>query len=364
MPLSENYPSNRAPRLRVLANGQYLIGAYGAEIRSNDHFSADCFVAVLALGADSWANASFWSSEANVHIDIQISLNGGSDFTSLIQGLVDAVSLDHVNGVLRVSGRDFTAALIEAKTQETFSNRTSSEIATIFAGRHGLSACVTPTNTPIGRFYENDYESLTLSRFSNSTTEWDFLVSLARLENYEVFVSGRDLCFQPLSQPCATTRIMRPTDMTELRLERALTLARGIQVTVQSWNSLRQMSFSEKVERTTAANSLADGNGTTTSAQQYVLIHPNLTPDKAAAIAQQRLSELSRHERTIEFSMPGELELAPRDALQLDGTETDFDQVYYVASVERVFRLRTGFTQNVRASNSSPSTDVASGSAV
>jgi hypothetical protein len=86
-------------------------------------------------------------------------------------------------------------------------------------------------------------------------------------------------------------------------------------------------------------------------------MRPNLTPDKALAVAQQRLSELSRHERVIEFSMPGELALTPRSTIQLDGTGTDFDQAYYIDSIERTFRPQTGFIERVRASNSSPRTN-------
>src|SRR6202050_653272 len=236
--LNEPRPLYRAPRLRLLANGQALTGAYEAEVTSNNHFSADRFDAVLALGADPWADACFWSSESNVLIDIQLGLDGGASFTSLIQGLVDSVSIDPISGVVRIGGRDFTAALIEAQTHEAFSNRTSSEIATIFARRHGLASSVVPTSTPVGRFYQSDHESLTLDRFSGATTEWDLLVYLARQENYDAFVTGSNLSFRPTAQISTINQVLCPADMTELKLERALTLARDIQVTVRSWNSL------------------------------------------------------------------------------------------------------------------------------
>jgi phage protein D len=355
--LNEPPPSYRAPRLCLLANGQILTGAYEAEVASNNHFSADRFDAVIALGPDPWADACFWSSEPGVLIDIQLGLDGGASFTSLIQGFADKVSIDPVGGVVRVSGRDFTAALIGAQTQEAFSNRTSSEIATIFAQRHGLVPCVVPTSTPVGRFYQSDHESLTLDRFSGATTEWDLLVYLARQESYDAFVTGTDLCFQPAAQISTIDQVLYPADMMELRLERALTLARDIQVTVQSWNSLQQMAFTESVSSTISGSSSSGSSSSARSAQQYVIMRPNLTPDKALAVAQQRLSELSRHERVIEFSMPGELALTPRSTIQLDGTGTDFDQAYYIDSIERTFRPQTGFIERVRASNSSPRTN-------
>lgn len=352
--LNEHQPPYRAPRLRLLVNDQELTGAYEAEVNSNNHYGADRFGAVLALGPDSWADAGFWSSESNIPIDVQFSLDGGASFTSVIQGLVDMVSINPVNGAVHISGRDFTAALIEAHVQEAFANRTSSEIATIFAQRHGLVPRVTATSAPVGRFYQGDHESLMLDRFSEATTEWDLLTYLARQENYDSFISGSNLCFQPAAPETTIDQVLYLADMTELKLARALTLARDIQVTVRSWNSLQQTAFAECVGSTISRAS-PDGFGNSTNAtQQYVVIRPNLTPDKALAVAQQHLSELSRHERIIEFSMPAELVLTPRSRILLDGTNTDFDQAYYIDSIERVFRPQTGFVQRVRASGSSP----------
>jgi phage protein D len=350
---NEPPPAYRSPRLRFLANGQVLAGAYQVEIVSNNHFSGDRFEAVVVLGPDPWATACFWSSQVDIVVDIQLGLDGGASFTSLIQGFVDKVSIDPVGGIVRVSGRDFTAALIGARTQETFSNRTSSEIAEIFAQRHGLTPCVVPTSTPIGRFYQSDHESVTLDRFCGAVTEWDLLVYLARQESYDAFVIGGNLYFQPTAQVSTVNQVLYPSDMMELRLERMLTLAREIQVTVKSWNSLQQIAFSESASGTV----ISDTGPSTSLTQHYTVVRPNLTPDKALALAQQRLFELSRHERVIDFSMPGELALTPRSMIMLDGTGTEFDQVYFIDSIERTFRPQTGFVQRVRACNSSPRTE-------
>ena len=355
--LNEPLPSYRTPRLRVLANGQLVTGAYASEITSNNHYSADHFSTVVALGADPYANADFWSSESDILIDIQLSLSGDTGFVSLLQGYVDTVSINPSGEVAHISGRDFTAALIEARTQEAFSNRTSSEIATIFASRHSLTPHVIQTYTPVGRFYQSDYEILTLSRFSKATTEWDFLVSLARHENYDVFVNGTNLYFQPSTGISSIDKVVYPTDLIELTLERALTLSRGIQVTVQSWNSLKQNSLTECVASTVSGDSSGSSGTSTRPNQQYVAIRPNLTPDKALAMARQCISEVSRHERVIELTMPGDLVLTPRSVIALDGTRTDFDQAYYIDSIERTFRPKTGFVQHIRAYNSSPRTE-------
>ena len=53
----------RAPRLRVIANGQVIAGAMEAEVVSNNYYAADRFSASVALSIDQWAEASFWASE-------------------------------------------------------------------------------------------------------------------------------------------------------------------------------------------------------------------------------------------------------------------------------------------------------------
>ena len=114
MLLSNPRSDLRAPRLRVIANGQVIAGAMEAEVVSNNYFAADRFSASVALGIDQWAEASFWASEPDILLDVQFSLDGGASFTSLVQGAVDRVSLDPTFRLVYLDGRDLTASLIEA----------------------------------------------------------------------------------------------------------------------------------------------------------------------------------------------------------------------------------------------------------
>ena len=69
------------------------------------------------------------------------------------------------------------------------------------------------------------------------------------------------------------------------------------------------------------------------------------------ALATQTLSDLSRHERVITVTMPGEVDLAPRSLVLLQGTGTDFDQTYAIDEITRRVSARDGFMQTVRAVN-------------
>jgi phage protein D len=348
-------PQSRTPRLRLLVNGRQVDGVLEAEVVSNSYYSADCFRTSIALGADSWANGCYWSSVTGVTVNLQFSLDGNGPCETAIEGFADRIALDVVGGSVQLSGRDFTASLIEAPIQETFSNRTASEIATIFALRHGLLPLVYPTTQPVGRFYQGDHESITLDRFSRSATEWDVLVYLARQEGFDVFVQGRALYFRPAPDLSACDLVLRPADLTSLHLARSLNLARTIQVTVRSWNSLQQSAFSETMIGSLESTPEAIDQ----TPLEYTVVRPNLTPEMALSMASQHLHEITRHERIVDFTMPGELSLTPRSTVLLDGTNSAFDQRYFVDRIERRLDLRSGFTQRVRACNSSPRLETA-----
>ncbi len=343
-----------APRLRLLANGQEIAGPVEAEVLSNNHYAADRFSAVIAAGADPFIGVGFWAAEPDIILEVQFSIDAGESFVSLIQGAIDNVAIDPANGLVHLDGRDLTAALIEARTQETFANRTASEIATLLAARHNLSASVTATSTPVGRYYQNEHDSITLDQFSRATTEWDLLVFLARQEGFDVFVEGTALHFQPAGPPAAAAVAVRPTDVISLRLERSLTLARDIEVVVKSWNSREGSAFVQRARATRRVG--GKGTGEAAPVQRYVFVRPNLTPDAALKLAQQKLAELTRHERVIDVVMAGDLVLTPRSTVMLVGTGCDFDQLYYVDTIERRLRYDGGFTQRVRAKNTSPRT--------
>ncbi len=324
----------RAPRLSVLVNGVPLLGAIEASVSSTGFFSADWFRVRAALAGDAFV----WAAETKVFVDVRMALSPLGPFVGMVQGNADLVEIDPIAGTLLLEGRDLSAGLIEARTQETFANRTSSEIATILAGRHGLAANVWPTATPAGRYWELEHDSLTLNVAGRATTEWDLLVSLARREAFDLWVSGTTLNFVPRDDG-AVPAVVPMASVESLRLERALTFAGDIIVTVKSWHS-RAGEVCVRTARTARGAA---------SSRAYVYVVPNLTPDAAQTYADNALAELTRHELVASIEMPGELLLSPRMPILLQGTGTIFDTVLRVDEVERRLHATRGFTQLVRA---------------
>ncbi len=331
----------RTPRLLVLANGIPMVAPIEACVTSTGFFGADRFRVRAALVGD----AAVWAGTPSLFIDVQMALSPLGGFVSLVQGQADCVSLDPLRGTLSIEGRDLSAALMQARTQETFANRTSSDIAAILAGRHGLVANVQPTATPVGRYWELEHDRLTLNAAGRSTTEWDLLVTLAQHEAFDVWVSGTTLNFQPpdtLTPPAllsAAATPFGPANVTALRLDRELTFAGDIVVTVKSWHS----------RAGTACVQTARTQRGAASSQSYVFVMPNLTPDAALLFAQNKLAELTAHELVVTAEMPGEFALWPRAQVQLVGTGTIFDTVLRIDEVERRLHATHGFSQRVRA---------------
>ena len=330
--------SLRRPQLQVLANSAVLGGVLEASVSSNSHYAANRFRLRAALSSIDPEILSV----ANLQIEIAIGVDAG--FSSLIVGLADNIDIDAVHGTVEIEGRDFCAGLIEARIQQTFSNQTSSEIALGLAQGQGLVADVARTTTPVGRYYQSEHDQVALDQFCRATTQWDLLVFLAQHEGFDVWVSGSTLHFQPAVVPSVSQTIL-PADCISLRMQRALTLASDIEVVVKSWNSRQQNAFVQVARRS------GYGTGSSRTTQRYVYVRPNLLAAQAQQLAQRILSDLSRHERVVQLTMPGELMLGPRSMVAIEGTGTDFDQVYQVAEIERELSVERGFVQQVKVKN-------------
>jgi phage protein D len=312
----------------VQLNGLALPGVLGADIYSNNHFAADRFQIRLAAQV---------APELALHIpdqriDVQLSVDGLSQ--DMISGSIDAVSLDPIGGVVSIEGRDLSASLIEAQINETFPNRTSSEIAQLLAARHNLGSLVTPTTTPVGRYYQSEHDRVTLGQFAKTTTEWDLLAFLAAQESFDLYMDGDTLYFGPPAVDVAI--VLQTADCIGLEMQHCLPLARPMQLTVKSWSS------KSAVANIGTASSAGSGN-----VWLRELTRPNLSPDDAQKLAQRSLNDLKRHEWIVNVTMPGELALTARSQVSIIGTGTLWDRSYSISKVTRHLDTERGFTQRL-----------------
>lgn len=362
MPLSE-LGQARSVYLKLLLNDAEVAGVMEAEIGTSDHQIAGWFRVTIALGADAMVTAASLSLLTQALAEIRVGLAAAglppaaALWQTLITGTVDTMAIDMALGTAHLTGRDFSALFIDTLTAESFANRTASEIAQTLAVRHGLDPVVTTTETPAGRYYQDGHDLFSLYQSNAAVTEWDLLNALAEAEGFDLFVQNKSLFFAPpLEQARPALWQWQPgglagTTMSTLRLERSLALARDIVVTVQSWNSREARMVTQTVRASALGTVHRARANAASNAATYVLIRPNLSAEQAMTLATNTLADLSRHERVILATMPGELDLAPRSLVTLTGTETDFDQTYVVDEIVRSISLNAGFTQMVRCVN-------------
>jgi len=319
----------RAPRAQVLADGSALAGVLAVDVFANNHLAADRFRVRLAARVADMAGLQ----APGLRLDVQVGF--GDRWASLV------VSFDPIRGVLEIEGRDLSSGLIEARVGETFANRTSSEIVEVIAGRHGLVADATPTSTPVGRYYQNEHDRLTLGQFARAMTEWDLLAFLAGQEGFDLFMEGERLRFAPPTGDGLV--VLRVEDCLGLELEHQVGLSRAIEVMVRSWGTRAGVA----VQHTARREAGRRGVGRGTATWRHELVRPNLDAGQAQVAAEWALADLLRHEWTAQATMPGELEMTARTRVALLGAGADWDRSYAVAELSRHLDVRRGFTQRL-----------------
>ena len=318
----------RAPLIRATLSGVDLPGLLSAEIDSNNHFAADRFR--MRFAASIVPHDLLHTPGGELEIEIGLD----DKWVSCIVGTIDSVSSHPTQGVIDVEGRDLSSQLIETQTDETFANRTASEIAVLFGSRHGLIVLADPTTTPVGRYYQSEHDRASLGQFARTTTEWDLLAFLAIREGFDLFMAGRVLRF---GSPVLTgAQEILLGDCISLQLDHCVGFARPIDVLVKSWNS--------KTGVTVAGHTLSSGVG---RVWERRITRPNLSAEDAQSQAQRTLEDLKRHEWTASITMPGELTLTARSLVLIGGTNTQSDRLYSVAQISRRLDVTRGFTQSL-----------------
>ncbi|MEJ7685618.1 MAG: hypothetical protein WKG52_00710 [Variovorax sp.] len=369
----EAVSSATAPRVAVFANGERLAGVDSFEVDNNTLYHADTFRLTLCLSEQA-ANRdwNWWSLQTEIEIEILCGYPADpanarrEDLASLLVGFVDDIEIDPIADEIVMAGRDLTARFIDTKTIEKYQNLSASDVAKKLAAEHGLTPVVTDTQGTVGSYYQIDRVAI-----QDDRPQWDVLTYLANVTGNVVYVTGRELHFKPRADPAVETpyvlRWQPPADgmgspvfnAMKLTVQRNLTVAKDIKVTVRSWNQKQKKGF------TVTANRVKVRNKTTSKVvrpvgppQQYSFFFPNLTPDEAQKKANQLLKDISEHEVNLNADIPGDPAVSQATVLRLEGTRTAFDQLYFPASVVHSYNDGSGYRTAIRAKNSSPESTV------
>lgn len=371
-PLGLGYASR--PRLRVLLNtgasasNKEIPQCLATRIESNNHYQADRFTASFVPVANGPSGTlKWWSEQKIIPVDIQIGMlplgappNALPSWTSLLTGVADKMTLEPGRNQVTIEGRDLTANFIDNLNSGEFVNQSSSQIVQSLAAQYNMTAQVNDTSGTVGRYWADGRTINKHHKDGKITTEWDLIVSLAKKEGFDAFVKGSVLYFQPQVAATSTPYTFlyhidafgrHIGNIQNLKMDRVLTLSKGLHVKVKSWHAKQSRAFS-KTSSTSASITGPQGNSI---AQEYLIQHPNLTEDEAQAYADRMAEEIASHELLINASLPGDLILTPRTLVKMVGTGTAFDQLYYATSVTREISVGSGFMMHASCKNKSAS---------
>lgn len=362
-------PAGRQPRGLLKINGELLDGWTDIAADNNGFFSADTFSATLiASRLPSDRDLAWFSQQQDMFVELFFGFPQDpnnvqpSDLQSWIYGQVDDLQINLASGTIQLAGRDLTRMFIDTKTTEKWPNQTSSQIVTQIGRSHGLTVQAEPTMTRAGKFYEIDNVNLQAER-----SEWDLLNYLANVENFSLYVRGQTLFFQPKTDPSVTVPYEILWDSTgpsanfeDVTFARALTVSRGIQVIVRSWNKRQAKGFVATYP--SKVKTIQPGKSSVgTGVQIYSKTVPNLTQEQATQYAQNWYQQLIQHEmRFSNLVLPGNNDLDITSVIKVSGTGTAFDQLYFPDEIHRSLSFDGGYSMIVSAKNHATDSEVGS----
>lgn len=355
----------RTPRAIVKVEGE-IVPCAEFEVDSNSFYQANTFRLSLPLSAlppaRSW---TFWSEADAVKVEIYAGFPDDpeaytvDDLDLILVGETDEVDLKPVADEVCLTGRDYTSRFIEETTTEKFANLTAAELVKTLAERRGLKADVTATDRKIGTFLSQDHTLLTTER-----TEWDLLTYAAQEEGYLLYVEGETVHFHPPPDEKSEAYVLNYSRATEdsgawsntvtIDFSRSLTLARDVVVAVRSWNQKAKKGFTTTARASKAKRTQSRGG----TAQTYVATVPNLTEEDAIKEARRRLKEITAHEIRLNAELPADNLIKTNTPIRVEGTDTRFDQVYFVDHLVRTYTPDRGYFMVLRAKNHSTESQV------
>lgn len=350
----------RQPRGLINLNGHTLPNWIDFEIEQNSFYSADTFQ--INFRADAVNTEALLSKTKPLLFEVFAGLPPSASaytpqgLTSLILGEADELEYDVGQQTFCARGRDLTARFIDNKTIKRWQDQTASQIAYDLARAHGLAADVTPTQGRAGKQYIlNEY-----ARMTDERSQWDILAWLAHENGYIVFVSGKTLYFGPPIEDAQPYQLVYTKadgaasgvatfPGRSIQVRRNMTVARGVTVTVLS-HTIKDGSVPVRQSFPRSPRGVQPG-ASAAPTQNYYVVKAGLNADQAYQLAQKTQKEISQHELRLSAQLPGDTALSIRRQIQLRGTGTDFDQLYFPDNITFRMSLESGFTMNVEAKN-------------
>mgnify|MGYP000894018488 FL=1 len=263
------------------------------------------------------------------------------ELTHLFTGKIDGVKPGFSNPyTVKVICRDLSAPMIDTEYSVAYVERTSSQLASMFAEKYKLKPRITKTTEIISKDMYSDKR------------EWEMLQMLADLEGFVCYVTkDEELVFGPRNEsdeaPCATL-YSGFTGMPNCKIEFADSSVGVInKITVRHWLSKNKV----LIEATSQNDALIKSMGYVKERLYYI------SKAKTKAMAQQYadklLKENSRQVVTATGSCEGNIRMYAEGKVLTKGFGR-FDGSYYLDRVTHSLSKSSGYTCEFDATNLRP----------
>lgn len=323
-------------------------------IFANGNYNANNWRVTIPISGLTTAQLQYFANSPTITAKIYIgypknpeNYNVG-DLTFMVEGICDKPVFDWLLDTIELTGRDYSALFINSMIDPTLYsqvNATPSQIVQQIVESKKLKYVIAPVSQPFGKFYFNNY-------FTQPTikTDWDLLTIIAQTLNYSLYVRGDTVYFQP--KPTAATyqvkysrgAVNSSTTIT-LQTTRMMSLSKSVIVTVNSYNQAAKTTYVGVAQRPAIDGSTTLGRDPI----HYYFSIPNLSLAQANMQAQTLLDNILIHGMSLSFSVP---DIVTReDVVQMQGTNTLFDQIYYPFNVRHELSVTSGLLTTVLCRN-------------
>lgn len=232
------------------------------------------------------------------------------DQETLISGNVKTIEYDLIDTKIRVGGQDSGSELHNTKSSEKWVNKHGSEIVQDLASRVGLQVQADASSLLAGKKVNIDY-----ARVTDGISFAAVMHKLAELDGARWWVKNGTLYYRSSNSPSGTYTINYdpgpPIVCDALRLHIGINAdaSRPVTVNVASWHP--------KSKQVYKGTSSVGGNGKNLSYNFHI---PNLLQDHVNGYAKSKLTEITRHARTLQAELVGDPSIDVAMGLQLTGT--------------------------------------------
>ncbi|NHN93628.1 hypothetical protein [Acetobacter sicerae] len=355
------------PRCRCLVNGleQTGFGVVTFNIQSTRYARCDTLDVTFSFDPTT-TMPPYWfdvadpaAGQALPDIDVQLQLqdaeSGGAQWTTVFAGILDHVSLQPHRGQVQVQCRDYLAKLMDMRVQEAWLNLTGPELMKAVITAAGLTPDVQFSAGMEGQFWQIEHKRQSSHGQTRFQTAFDLARYVANGVNCDLYADVKTIVCRPFPSASSNDAVFHSLKYTpagasgfaqiaavDLSMERDYQTAKGVVVHCLSWDNKQRIK--SEVYWSALGGSKKNGleNGTLHSFR-----FPGLKQDQLEAKAEMLYRQIVAHERTISLTIPGRINLAPRQFFTLTGTGTTWDGTRDVDAVTSSLDWSGGYTQTV-----------------